>query len=278
MASSLEIYTGLARGYGVELSISAPTSELLLPLPAALFPLRFQPGPAAGPPDLTIRREGEWLEIECEAADQLFLRGRFRELELPHRIQALAHITVAQRAPGLIFVHAGVLELPGGGLVLLPGYSHSGKSSLTAELLKLGARYFSDEYAVVDSKGAVWPFPRRLQSRREDRRYTLQELGWEDRDELQSQRATLVVSTTYEPGSQFEPQMLSPAQTVLELLTHTVAAKSRPTESIACFQALLRTATCWRGPRGEADVAAQKLLQLANTAGPRQHLSKPDLC
>ena len=58
-------------------------------------------------------------------------------------------------------VHAGVVEFAGRAL-LLPGGTHTGKSSLVAELLRRGAVYFSDEYALIDAQGRAHAYPRPL--------------------------------------------------------------------------------------------------------------------
>ena len=60
-----------------------------------------------------------------------------------------------------IFVHAGAVEWQGR-IVVIPGLSMSGKTMLTAELVRAGATYYSDEYAVLDEHGRVHPYPRQL--------------------------------------------------------------------------------------------------------------------
>jgi len=49
--------------------------------------------------------------------------------------------------------------------IVIPGRSFSGKSTLVAELLRAGATYYSDEYAVFDKHGRVHPFPKDLEMR-----------------------------------------------------------------------------------------------------------------
>src|SRR5260221_5508655 len=71
---------------------------------------------------------------------------------------------VAERARRRVFVHAGVVGWRGRAIVI-PGRSFSGKSSLTAELVRAGATYYSDEYAVFDSRGRVHPFAKPLEIR-----------------------------------------------------------------------------------------------------------------
>jgi hypothetical protein len=66
---------------------------------------------------------------------------------------------VAENARRWIFVHAGVVAWRGQAIVI-PGATQSGKTSLVAALVRAGAEYFSDEYAVFDARGRVHPLPR----------------------------------------------------------------------------------------------------------------------
>ena len=77
------------------------------------------------------------------------------------------HHFIAEYAKERVFVHAGVVGWQGKA-ILVPGRSLSGKSRLVAALLKMGATYYSDEYAILDADGRVEPFPRALSWRDED--------------------------------------------------------------------------------------------------------------
>src|SRR6185312_3555780 len=72
---------------------------------------------------------------------------------------------VAAESRTFLFVHAGVVGWRGRAIVL-PGRTHAGKSTLVAALVRAGATYYSDEYALVDGDGRVWPYPRPLSLRR----------------------------------------------------------------------------------------------------------------
>jgi len=80
-----------------------------------------------------------------------------RAAELATAIGSLdAHIRlfIASNAPGHVFIHAGAVTHRGLGL-LLPGPSLAGKTELVACLVKIGATYYSDEYAVLDPNGLL---------------------------------------------------------------------------------------------------------------------------
>ena len=66
-------------------------------------------------------------------------------------LESQIRIYMAVHAPDFIFVHAGVVAVDGG-LLLLPGLSFAGKTTLVAALVKAGAVYYSDEYAPIDAK------------------------------------------------------------------------------------------------------------------------------
>jgi len=68
---------------------------------------------------------------------------------------------VAEMAPRRLFVHAGVVGWRGQAIII-PGRTFTGKTTLVAALVKAGATYYSDEYAVLDVRGRVHPYARPL--------------------------------------------------------------------------------------------------------------------
>src|SRR5205823_4247094 len=126
-----------------------------------------------------------------------------------------------------LFVHAGVVEWRGAAIVI-PGSSWSGKSSLVAALVRAGATYYSDEYAVLDSSGRVYPFARPLGIRgssfRADRVSVERFGGRAGRDAVP---IGLVVATRYRAGGKWRPRVLSPGQTMVALLENTLLTRAR---------------------------------------------------
>ena len=64
----------------------------------------------------------------------------------------------------LIFIHAGVVAQDGVAIAL-PGVSFAGKTTLVSALVRAGAVYYSDEFAVIDKRGVVNPYPKALSVR-----------------------------------------------------------------------------------------------------------------
>jgi len=89
-----------------------------------------------------------------------------RNTELDHVLAALEtdlHRYVAETSPGHDISACRRCRWQGRA-ILLPGRSLSGKTTLVRELLRRGATYYSDEFAVVDDFGNIHPFPRPLGS------------------------------------------------------------------------------------------------------------------
>jgi hypothetical protein len=171
---------------------------------------------------------------------------------------------IAECSPRRIFVHAGVVGWQGRAIIL-PGRTMSGKTTLTAALVGAGALYLSDEYAVVDGRGRVHPFPKTL-SVREDATGSQRErpVGF-----FGGQQATkplpagLVVVSRYEENARFRPRRVSPGRGLLELLANTVPARREPDRALRTLEEVVHRAPVLKGVRGEATEAASALLERA---------------
>jgi len=194
----------------------------------------------------------------------------FRTRDLTEALQFLEyHIEefVAQMAPGRVFVHAGVVGWKGKAIVI-PGASHSGKTSLVAALLEAGATYYSDEFAVFDARGRVHPYPRPLRIRDQDdlgRRVSAEAFGAPPaRVPLP---VGLVVSTRYDPAGRWRPRSLSQGEAVLELMSHTVPARFRPREVLNVLGQVADRASALKGRRGDARETVPALLARLSADG-----------
>jgi len=185
-----------------------------------------------------------------------------RRVTLARLGQAMRHL-LAESAPGWIFVHAGVVSHAGTAIVI-PGCSHSGKTTLVAELVRRGASYYSDEFAVVDPAGLIHPYAKPLSIR--GPRATVfgvptepptQQIGTEP------MRAGLIVLTGYEPGASWAPVDCEPGEAALAVLEHVIAARLRPRESLRAARHLAEGSRALRGPRGEVAEVAADVLRVA---------------
>jgi hypothetical protein len=195
-------------------------------------------------------------------ADHVRLARTVDAEELFERFEADLQLSVAEAARRRVFVHAGVVGWKGRAVVV-PGRSFSGKTTLVAELVRAGATYYSDEFAVLDSAGRVHPYPKPLAVRGDgfrQRKVSVDELG----GSAATTRALpvgLVVVSEFREGSRFRPRTLTPGQGSLALLANTVPARRRPSEVLETLGRVVRTATVLRGARGEAAEAARRILE-----------------
>jgi len=170
-------------------------------------------------------------------------------------------LTVAEYAPRRVFVHAGVVGFKGRAIVI-PGMSFSGKSTLVAELLRAGATYYSDEYAVFDEHGRVHPYARDLKIRAADstgvKRLRPEQLGAGTGSK--PLRVGLVLSTRFKDGGRWRPRALTQGKAVLELLANTVSARSQPEMVLSFLPRALASARILKGVRGEASEIVESIL------------------
>lgn len=181
--------------------------------------------------------------------------------ELFDSLESELQLFVGEYAQERIFIHAGAVGWKGRA-ILLPGRSHSGKSALVAALLKAGATYYSDEYAVLDGNGYVHPYARKLALRQpggtRPRRCTPEELGGQTG--VRPLPVGTVAVARYRAGARWQPRRLTPGQTLLELLDNALPALSRPQEAVTTLQQVVPRSANLKGVRGEAEEAAAALL------------------
>jgi hypothetical protein len=182
--------------------------------------------------------------------------------EILVRLEADLELLVAETAPRRVFVHAGAVGWCGRA-ILLPGRSFSGKSTLVEALVRAGATYYSDEYAVLDARGRVHPYPKPLSLReaggQSTRRCTAEALG--GRTGSGPLPVGLIAFCEYRPAGRWRPRWLTPGRAALALLAHTVPAIRKPQAVLTTLRQLLWQAAALKGMRGEAELMAKELLR-----------------
>jgi hypothetical protein len=175
-------------------------------------------------------------------------------------------IHVANFVPDRVFLHAGVVGWRDRAL-LLPGPSFAGKTTLTSALIKAGATYYSDEYAVIDSGGWIHPYARDLQMRApgNDTQTSVPAHTFAASSGSIPLRAVMVVFAHYQPGARWNPQPVTHGMAVLEMLRHSIPMQRTPARVLATLAAMLEGAAAWRSARDEASFAAHALLEALDT-------------
>jgi hypothetical protein len=168
---------------------------------------------------------------------------------------------VAEHARRRTFIHAGVVGWRGCGVVI-PGRSFSGKTTLVRELVRAGATYYSDEYAVLDGRGLVHPFPKPLGIRHEgSTKQTKQRAeAFGGRTGVAPLPVGLILSSRFKRGATWRPRRVSAGGGVLALLANAVPARRDPGRTLAILRRVVLGAQVLRGTRGDAAEVAGTLL------------------
>ncbi len=181
------------------------------------------------------------------------------------RVQRALDDAVVRCQTDVAVVHGGVVAHEGRA-ILLPGPTGAGKSTIVAELVRRGAPYFSDEYALIDADGLVHPYPRPLLLRdgsRGDQARLATELGGTVAREPIP--AGLIVGVRHAQGAVPNLRAISQAEGVLLLLRNTPQALVDQPFILMPLERAVRGAACYVGLRGEAREAAAAIVQLASS-------------
>jgi hypothetical protein len=183
--------------------------------------------------------------------------------QLYDALESDLQLYIAEHSQRRVFIHAGVVGWRGKA-ILMPGSSFSGKTTLTRELMRAGALFYSDEYAVLDRRGRVHPFHRPLQVRENgagrQTRYTVESLGGVRG--VKPLPVGLVILSHYRSGAPWRPQRLSAGQGALAMMVHAVSARRQPDVVLDTLHQVVTRAPVIKGSRGEAHQAVDRILKL----------------
>jgi hypothetical protein len=163
------------------------------------------------------------------------------------------NLYVAENARDRLFVHAGAVGWKGRAVVI-PGRSFSGKTTLVQEFLRVGATYYSDEFAVVDRRGFVHPFAAPLGIRDVSSQRQQMHMAEEFGSSIGGRPLPIgyVIATDFRAGARWKPKPVSKGLGALALLANTVAARRNPSETLAALSRAVADAQIVKSRRGEA--------------------------
>lgn len=207
------------------------------------------------------RRKGEPSNLVY--ADEKLIAGTSELDQAVDGFESDLQLYVAEMSPNRLFVHAGVVAWRGKAVVI-PGRSFSGKSTLTSALVKAGATYYSDEYAVLDANGRVHHYARPLSIREnggmtKPTKYAVESLG--GRAGYKPLPVALVVVSKYKPGARWRPRQLSAGEGALELIANTVSARREPKKVLSTLELVVAGAPVLKGFRGDASQLVDFILE-----------------
>lgn len=175
-------------------------------------------------------------------------------------------LTIAEFARDTVFLHAGVIGWKGRA-VIIPASSFAGKTTLVAELIKNGALYYSDEYAVLDERGLVYPYPKMLSVRGLTDDYkqtdlTAESFGAKTGDAPLPVGMILICRfDTNAADADFEPEILTSGQGMIEVLAHSISIRHNPKLVLKVLNKVSTRAIIAKSQRGEAKPFVAQLIK-----------------
>jgi hypothetical protein len=248
------------RAFGCDIAVISDCEQALAALQRYLLPglPRIEVRTTGANITLRVVRDGGGYRIFCDGTN--VSAGDFRML-VTEGVRLLDE-AVVNRLSNLTAVHAGVVEFAGRAL-LLPGGTHAGKSALVAELLRRGAIYFSDEYALIDSSGKAHPYPRPLLLRNggSEQVPLLPEdcgapvgkapipVGW-------------ILVLEYEVAAKWRLNGITQSEGLLILLRNTPHALDDSPRIVPALKRAVAGSQCYTGQRNDSAEAAENILRL----------------
>jgi hypothetical protein len=254
--------------HGVKTTLQVTEPAALLPIKLRLPPGWREAKDSGGQPEYSLVVGNEQAPAGLDRLHLLFrgvslISAAYKlepvlgalESELDRRVASLA-------APERIFIQAGVVGWRGRAIVVCGG-PQSGTSTLVAALLRAGALYYSDQYAVLDYEGRVHPYARPLWlctgAQVNPVRYRPEELG--ARSGSQILEIGTVVFSSYRPGARPRLAALTPATASAEVMSNAVSDRLNAKAAQSAIGKALAGAWILKGIRGEAQELVNLLLR-----------------
>ena len=253
------------RVFDCDIRVEAACPETYSLLEHYVFPSLPKAAGTSSLPDLSIRliRVGELYQLWADGA---LVASARRAVDLVPEIIRVLDDAVIPRLTIQRAIHAGAVLL-NGRVLLLPGATHSGKSSLVAELLKRGATYFSDEYALIDLEGCVHPYPRPLLLRNDSlKQFPVLPSEWNAPIGDGPAPVGWMMSLKHQSSSGWSAVGISQSEAVLTLLQNTPHTLADSPDLVQRFQRAVASATCYAGCRPEVSQAVDHILRLIDNA------------
>lgn len=248
-----------AFGYRITVLTDCPAARAFLDRHLLPWLPRGLPDPEAADLVFQVSRNKDDQGFDAQAGDR-FIASRDELPLIFTLLQSLIDEKLVCRLPGLIAVHAGVVAW-NGRAVLLPGASQTGKTTLVTELLKRGAVYFSDEYALLDAEGRVHAYPRTLMLRNSGGwQHPTLPSAWNAATADSPAAARLILSV--ERGSSWKVHRIPQSEALLLLLRNTPHEVADSPGMLDHVRLAVSSAVCYMGIRGEAAESAGHVLEL----------------
>lgn len=174
-------------------------------------------------------------------------------------LNSMIRAHVAGKSKNWVFVHAGVVEWKGKAIII-PGQSHQGKTTLVSELIRIGARYMSDEFAILDENGMVNPFDRDLSVRIDNDMKGIPASVFGAQKQLEPIEAGMVLFTEFRDNGAWKPEKISVGSGILATIPQVIPVSFNTEFALKVLNTTFNRAIIVKSDRGEARETAPKIL------------------
>ena len=196
--------------------------------------------------------------------------GKFDREQILEFLESKLRVTVAEFSVSKVFLHAGVIAWKDKAIVL-PGQSLDGKTTLVLELVKKGAVYYSDEYAVLDEGGFVYPFPKMLSLRKNADSFVQTDFpveffgGCAGTKRIPVQMIVFAKFDGKFKKNKWKPKQLSKGHGVLDIIPHTISIRNNTRFALKVLKKVTDRAILFKSKRGEAREFAELLIKFVES-------------
>lgn len=212
---------------------------------------------------LILRKEGSRYFMELNGED---LGDTETEWVFLKYFDTRIRLLIAEHALGFVFMHAGVVAW-NDKILIFPADSYSGKTTLVHEFVKKGAVYYSDEYAVFDRYGNVYPFPRMLSVRDEGGNYIKSDVSVESLGGIKGvdpKPVSLVLLTKYRCRARWRPVILTPGLGLMKMMPQAISLRFHSKFTIEVLNQITKRAIIAESLRSGATTTVNKIIDFVD--------------
>jgi hypothetical protein len=257
------MYSTLIEAYGVTISLVADDKKILEEVKsicskAFVNRLAFTPIGSAKPDlhytFLTSSKGDIEYDLDGALSGTLLPNGGSER-----HLNSMIRAHVAGKSKNWVFIHAGVVEWRGKAIII-PGQSYQGKTTLVSELIRIGAGYMSDEFAILDKAGLVHPFDRDLAVRTVGDMESIPPATFGAKRRLEPIEAGMVVFTSFVETGVWKPQQITAGRGILAAVPQVIPFSFNTEFALKVLNTTFNRAIIVKSDRGEARETAPKIL------------------